>query len=170
MADNDLNAKQEAFVEAYLQTFNATKAAKKAGYSEKTAYSQGHELLKKPEIASRVRARLAEMAMETNEVLARLASHARGDAGDLIDPATMTLDLKKALEQGNTQLIKKIKQTVITNDDKQTEIFEFELYDAQAALVHIGKHLGIFTEKLDITTGGEKIIPILKTGMDLDEI
>jgi phage terminase small subunit len=162
MADNGLSKKQEAFLEAYLQTWNATKAAKIAGYSEKTAYSSGQRLLKSVEIASRVRARLSEMAMETNEVLARLASHARGDAGDLLDSSTMTLDLKKAIEQGNTQLIKKIKQTVITSDDKQTEIFEFELYDAQAALVHIGKHLGMFGNKLDITSGGEKLEIIIR--------
>jgi len=41
MSEKSLSDKQTAFVEAYLQTWNATKAAKTAGYSEKTAYSQG---------------------------------------------------------------------------------------------------------------------------------
>lgn len=150
MAD-ELNNKQKAFVEAYLQTWNATRAAKMAGYSEKTAYSIGHELLKKPEIASRVRERHAEYAMETAEILARVASHARGDIGDLVDPATMTLDLKRAMEEGNTHLIKKIKQTTIIGEDKQTEIFEFEMYDAQAALVQLGKQQGLFSTKLEHT-------------------
>lgn len=151
MAENELNPKQQAFVEAYLQTWNATRAAKMAGYSPKTAGSQGHELLKKPEIASRVRERMTENAMATDEVLARMAHHARGDIGELVDPATMTLDLKKAVEQGATNLIKKIKQTTITGDDKQTEIFEFEMYDAQAALVQLGKHLGLFSTRLEHT-------------------
>lgn len=150
MAEKKLNDKQIAFVEAYLQTWNATKAAKMAGYSEKTAGSIGSENLQKPEIASRVRARLSEKAMKSDEVLARLAEHARSDIGELVDPATMTLDLKKALNEGNTRLVKKIKQTTITGDEKQTEIFEFEMYDAQAALVHIGKHLGLFTEKSEV--------------------
>ena len=45
-----LNEKQKAFCEYYAACLNATEAAKKAGYSEKTAYSIGNENLKKPEI------------------------------------------------------------------------------------------------------------------------
>lgn len=46
-----LSNKEEIFVREYLKNgFNATQAAKKAGYSEKTAYSQGQRLLKKVEI------------------------------------------------------------------------------------------------------------------------
>jgi phage terminase small subunit len=44
-----LNEKQKRFYEEYLVDFNATKAAQRAGYSKKTAYSQAHDLLKKPE-------------------------------------------------------------------------------------------------------------------------
>lgn len=42
--------KQELFAAEYLKDCNRTEAAKRAGYSEKTAYSIGSELLKKPEI------------------------------------------------------------------------------------------------------------------------
>ena len=45
-----LNLKQKAFCEHYVACLNATESAKKAGYSEKTAYSIGSENLKKPEI------------------------------------------------------------------------------------------------------------------------
>ncbi len=45
-----LNLKQKAFCEHYVACLNATESAKKAGYSEKTAYSIGCENLKKPEI------------------------------------------------------------------------------------------------------------------------
>ncbi len=152
-----MNAKQEAFLHAYLRTFNATQAAKEAGYSAKTAYSYGHDLLKNPEIVARVREELEHRAMAAQEVLARLAAQARADVSDLIDPATLTLDWKRAQESGATHLIKKIKQTIITGDEKQTEIFEFELYDAQSALVHIGKHLGLFKERLDITSDDDKL-------------
>ena len=54
-----LNNKQLAFVAAYLGEAargNVTKAAKIAGYSPKTAYSQGHDLLKKPEIQAAIQA------------------------------------------------------------------------------------------------------------------
>lgn len=49
-----MTPKQERFVAEYLIDLNATQAAIRAGYSEKTAYSIGHELLKKPEVASLV--------------------------------------------------------------------------------------------------------------------
>ena len=45
-----LNEKQKAFCEYYASTFNATESAKKAGYSERTAYSIGQRLLKYVEV------------------------------------------------------------------------------------------------------------------------
>lgn len=154
-----LTNKQEMFISEYLKCWNATKAAIAAGYSKKTAYSIGSELLKKPEIASHVRARIEANTMTADEVLARLAAHARGDIMDLVDPHTFTLDWDKASERGATNLVKKVKQTIINNEktEQQTEIFEFEMYDAQAALVHIGKQLGLFVTKTDITSDGKPI-------------
>lgn len=147
-----LTDKQEAFINEYLKCWNATQAAISAGYSEKTAYSIGSENLKKPEIASRVRERIEANAMTADEVLFRLGAQARGDFGDLVDVATMTLDWNRAQSKDATRLIKKLKQTIITSgEDRQTEIFEFEMYDAQAALVHIGKQLGLFTNKMEHT-------------------
>ena len=45
-----MTEKQKLFCEEYLIDLNATQAALRAGYSEKTAYSIGNENLKKPEI------------------------------------------------------------------------------------------------------------------------
>ena len=50
-----LTAKQERFVEEYLVDLNATQAAVRAGYSAATAYSNGHQCLKKTEIAVALR-------------------------------------------------------------------------------------------------------------------
>ncbi|MNO93117.1 Terminase small subunit [compost metagenome] len=52
-----LTAKQERFVQEYLKDLNATQAALRAGYSDKTAGSVGHENLKKPEIAAEIEKR-----------------------------------------------------------------------------------------------------------------
>jgi phage terminase small subunit len=49
-----LTEKMELFCQEYLLDFNATRAAKAAGYSEETAYSIGWENLRKPEIQSRI--------------------------------------------------------------------------------------------------------------------
>ena len=79
-AYEQLNNKQRAFVDTYLANgFNATRAATKVGYSPKTAYSIGSENLRKPEIKAAISERMAEVAMDANEVMGRLAAIARGD-------------------------------------------------------------------------------------------
>jgi phage terminase small subunit len=53
---NILNHRQGVFVQEYLKSGNATEAATKAGYSKKTAYSQGQRLLKKAEVQKTIKA------------------------------------------------------------------------------------------------------------------
>jgi phage terminase small subunit len=50
--------KQAKFIAEYLVDFNATKAAKRAGYSENTAYDSGYKNLKNPEIRDRIKAEI----------------------------------------------------------------------------------------------------------------
>ncbi len=185
-----LNAKQQVFVNAYLQCYNATEAALRAGYSEKSAHSIGSENLRKQEIKEAISERLSETAMTADEVLMRLAEHARGEharyiatkprldmlamakdnKGDLIPDAIdengdidiVRLALEGKLElyapyilnggyvdlaalerEGKMHLVKGIKNT------KDGLVVEF--YDAQAALVHIGKYHALFTEKQELT-------------------
>jgi phage terminase small subunit len=61
----DLTAKQQRFVEEYLIDLNATQAAIRAGYSEKTAYSIGNENLSKPEIAKAIETAQQERSQRT---------------------------------------------------------------------------------------------------------
>ena len=63
MADGKLTARQRAFVEAYAG--NATAAALAAGYSEKTARSQGQRLLTKADIKDAIKAREAQRLAPT---------------------------------------------------------------------------------------------------------
>lgn len=135
--------KQRVFIEEYLKCWNATVAALKAGYSEKTARSMGAENLTKPDIKAEIDARIAEKAMSADEVLIRLGEQARGDIGEFLtfhDGIKLPLiDIAKA--QDKTHLIKKLKYR-----DGQ---IEFELHDAQSALVQLGKHHGLFTDKVE---------------------
>lgn len=57
-----LNPKQQAFVREYLKDKNATRAAKAAGYSKKTAHATGPENLSKPGIKKAIEAGLAKQA------------------------------------------------------------------------------------------------------------
>ena len=73
--------RQRAFIREYLKDFNATRAAKAVGYSEKTAYSIGHENLSKPEIMQAI----DESIMSSDEAAANITEIARGDMKDLMD-------------------------------------------------------------------------------------
>jgi phage terminase small subunit len=53
-----MTEQQRAFADYFLETGNQTESAKRAGYSEKTAYSQGNRLLKKVEIKEYIRQRM----------------------------------------------------------------------------------------------------------------
>src|SRR5690606_9707206 len=77
-----LTAKQQLFVDDYLIHFNATKAAKTAGYSEKTAYSQGQRLLKNVEISAIVETRLKESRMNSDEVMKMMKDIAGSNIND----------------------------------------------------------------------------------------
>lgn len=57
---SELTEKQIAFSKEYIIDYNATQAAKRSGYSEKTAYAQGSKLLKKAEIKEAIAENLKE--------------------------------------------------------------------------------------------------------------
>ncbi len=79
-----LNDKQQRFCDEYLIDLNATQAAIRSGYSEKTAYSQGQRLLKHVEVKAYIDARMAEKEKELiadqDEVLKYLTSVLRGES------------------------------------------------------------------------------------------
>lgn len=81
-----LNERQKAFADYYIQTGNATDAAIKAGYSEKTAYSIGNENLKKPEISAYICERMASQSekrvADANEVIEFYTAVMRGEVKD----------------------------------------------------------------------------------------
>lgn len=74
-----MNQKRQQFVIEYTIDWNATQAAIRAGYSEKTAGSIGHDLLKIPEIQAAIQERIDTIAMSKDEVLVRFGQMARGD-------------------------------------------------------------------------------------------
>ncbi len=109
-----MTPKQQKFCDYYMQSGNATEAAKKAGYSEKTAYSMGFENLKKPEIQEYLsnhsrEARNSRIA-GANEVLeflsatmrnADLAAKDRTRAAELLGKRYALFDGNNAAEDDN---------------------------------------------------------------------
>lgn len=81
-----MTPKQKAFADHYLECGNASEAARKAGYSKKTAYSIGTENLKKPEISRYIKERMAAQdaarVASADEVLRFYTSVMRGEVSD----------------------------------------------------------------------------------------
>lgn len=81
-----MTPKQKAFADYYLESGNATDAARKAGYSEKTAYAMGAENLTKPVISAYIRERMAQQdaarVASADEVLRFYTSVMRGEVSD----------------------------------------------------------------------------------------
>lgn len=133
---SDLTDKQRAFVEHYLVCWNASEAARRAHYTGK-ANVVGPRLLANVSIQAAIQTRLAELKMSADEVLVRLADHARGSMDDFLD-INGDIDLSIARANGKLHLLK---SRSVTKEGER-----IELYDAQAALALLGKHHKLFTD------------------------
>lgn len=144
-----MTKKQKRFVEEYLIDLNATQAAIRAGYSPETAGSIGAENLKKPEIKSRIDKAMAERSRRTginqDRVLQELARIGFAKITDVVDPETA--EIRTDASDDDLACIQSIK---IKPNEFGTER-EVKLYDKKSALVDLGKHLGLFKDKMELT-------------------
>ena len=108
-----LTPKQQRFVEEYLIDLNATQAAIRAGYSEKTAYSVGHENLKKPEIQKAIEEAQEKLSNKAQVTVEMVVQGLLNEAKDLSDGSTQSARV--------------------------------------SAWAHLGKHLGMFKDKIEHT-------------------
>lgn len=133
------------FIEHYLQCWNATEAARLAQYAHPN--KQGPRLLVNVGIKAAIEARINEFKMSADEVLVRLTRMARSNIADFAHIENGQ-DLAELGSAG--QVIKKFKRKIIGPIGGEHDEIELELYDAQAALVHLGKHHGLFTERIEM--------------------
>jgi phage terminase small subunit len=136
-----LTARQEKFCYEYVIDLNATQAALRAGYSEKTAYSSGSRLLKNVEIQKFIQTLQADLEKTAGiTALKVLKEHKKIAFSDtsMIREGWMTL---KAYEE----LPKEIKdciQEVATRETKYGNEIKIKFYDKQKSLDSISKILG----------------------------
>lgn len=167
---NKLTNKQRVFIAEYIKDFNASRAARVSGYSLNNAQQIGSKLLHMPAVKAAIEQAISERIMAADEVRLRLADIARGDMGNFMSITSVSfgLDLQAAQEQGLTKLIKKVKQTTVTTEDAERNTIEIELYDAQAALTTIGKHLGLFRDQVDVQLNAPGLEDVLRAVYDSD--
>ncbi len=156
MSSNGLTYKQKKFIDEYLKCFNATKAAKLAGYkgNGNTLRAVGAENLAKPSIKAEVEVHFKANAMSRDETISRIAEHARADYKSYLTEDGV--DLSRLLADDKGHLVKGIKPS------KYGQVVEF--YDGQSALNIIAKHHGLLSDKLEIKLENE-----LDSALDLLE-
>lgn len=140
-----LTEKQKRFVQEYFVDFNATQAAIRAGYSEKSAEVIGYENLRKPQIAAEIKKQQdrlqSKLAITQEKVLAELAAIAFANGADFASVNANGLIAIKATSQVPKEKLPAIAGIKYTNRGMGVEI---KLHDKVRALELLGKHLGVF--------------------------
>ncbi len=138
-----LSNKHQQFVAEYLKYWNATEAYRRTypNASDITARKNGSMLLTNTDIAKAIQTHIDATTMGATEVLQRLGEQARAAYATYLLPDG-SVDLDKMLSDGKGHLIKKIKPTKLGN--------EIEFYDAQTALINIGRHHKLFVDKQEV--------------------
>lgn len=153
-----MTEKQKRFVEEYLIDLNATQAAIRAGYSSRNADKIGHELLGKTRVSEAISKAMAERSKRTginqDRVLQELARIGFAKITDVVDPDTAKI--KTDASEDDLACIQSIK---IKPNEFGTER-EVKLYDKKSALVDLGKHLGMFKDRLELDADMELNITI----------
>lgn len=145
-----LTDKQEAFCNEYLVDLNATQAAKRAKYSEDSAGSIGHELLKKPEIQHRIEQLREETGKGFNITRERVAQEyariAYSDIGSLVNAeggikniAGLPADVTAAIS--SVEVFEEF-ETLGFEKEKVGETKKLKLWDKVKALDSLCKLMG----------------------------
>lgn len=79
-----MSTKEQRFVEEYTRDFCGTKAAIRAGYSEKTAGKQAYQLKQRPDVIEAIEQRLKALAMDADEAIKRVSDNARTRLNDYL--------------------------------------------------------------------------------------
>lgn len=192
-----LTLKQQQFVNEYMIDLNATQAYKRAGYSAKSeavAGVEGHKLLKNPKISDAIEEAMKKREKRTeitaDRVLEQLAKVAFSDMKDFMEWKTVQqitdyktvwndetrereenvpvvsmftrVNIKDSAEVDGT-LVQEISETNKGGSITHT----MKLNDRMKALELLGKHLGLFTEKLDIK--GAMMVNIVDDVADIED-
>lgn len=150
-----LNAKQQRFVAEYLVDLNATQAAIRAGYSEKTAKQIGSRLLTNVDIAAaaaEAKEKQAErLGITADRVLQELAVVGFSDVWNYEADENGVLSLAENAPKEASRAVASVKhksRTVNGKDDysETTHEVEYRLWDKNAALTNLGRHFKMFTD------------------------
>ena len=168
-----MTAKQMRFCDEYLIDLNATQAAIRAGYTDKYANTNAAKLLQNTTIKEQIQRRMADRAKRTeitqDRIVKELALIAFSNAADYAAvverEATVTTEEGKIIklydEAGNPVKYKTVEPVLTENltDDQKRALavikkgrdgFEVKPYEKTKALELLGRHLGMFTDNVNV--------------------
>lgn len=158
-----LNAKQKRFVDEYLIDLNATQAAIRAGY-KKTEYTDtnANKLLENTRIREAIDKAMAERSKRTginqDRVIQELARIAFVNPQNVINAEDGSV--REDATEDDLACIQAVKVKTMSGDKGYSEEREVRLNDKMKALELLGKHLGMFTDKVELDTDMELNINI----------
>lgn len=167
-----LTAKQQRFCDEYLIDLNATQAAIRAGYSPKTAEQLAYQLLQKTSVQNHI-SELQKKREERTEItqdsvlheLALIAFAKASDYARVVEKDAMVEvdgNMVPVLDEDGKQVKYRTVEPILTDElteDQKKAIavikkgrdgFEIKPYSKIQALELLGKHLGMFTEKVEV--------------------
>lgn len=168
-----MNKRQRQFCEEYLIDLNATQAAIRAGYKEKYAHTNAPKLLQNTTIKAKIDELMAERSRRTeitqDRVIKELAIIAFSNAADYAAVVEREMSMEvdghmiKILDDDGNPLMYRTVEPVLTaelTDEQRRALsvikkgrdgFEVKPYDKVRALELLGKHLGMFQDKVEVT-------------------
>lgn len=151
-----LSDKQRRFVEEYLVDLNATQAAIRAGYSEKTAGKIGSENLQKLDIQNAIteaqNARSRRTQITQDRVLQEFAKIGFSDIRSLFTEggnlrSLGDLDADAAAALSSVEVV-----TKNLGDGEVEYVHKIKMWDKVGSLTQMGRHLGMFVDKTEVHT------------------
>ena len=148
-----LSNKHKIFIKEYLVDFNTTRAAKAAGYSENSAHTTGHEILKNQKVRKQIkkemdkRQRICEI--NADMVVKQLAKIAFAKIGDYVHWDGESMEL------GDSGFVndEAVQEVVFTKNTKKVK-----LHDKVKALEALAKHLGMYDIESKSNTDNREVI------------
>lgn len=166
-----LTGKQKKFCEEYIWDFNASRAAREAGYSEDTAGSIGHENLRKPEIIAFIEELQSDLSKtagisrlmvlrEFQKLAFSSIAHLHNTWIERKEFDLLTEEQKSCIAEISTQT-RMERNPIEGGDPIQVDFVKIKLYDKQKALDSINKMLGYEApKKITVNSTEEQIVKI----------
>jgi len=154
MKKDGLTPRQDAFVREFAKDLNAAAAARRAGYSERTAKEQASRLLTNANVAEAIQksmdARAEKCEITAERVLLELARIALAHPGQVCDWGPNFVEIRKKSDLDENTLAAVSEVSVTTNASGASSV-KVKMCDKAKALELLGRHMRMFTDVLELS-------------------